>query len=239
MEPSIQERLKKKAAEFAVRFVEPGMIIGLGHGSTALFAIHKIAALLRSGKLKDIRGVPCSVSMEEEAVKVGIPLARIGDVPCVDVTIDGADEIDPNLNLIKGMGGALLREKIVAQISRREIIVADESKWVPALGRGPVPVEVSPFGWETQAYFLRTLGARVIPRRDLGGDFFLTDQNNLIMDCFFDKIDLHPPWFASQLDTRAGVIGHGLFLDMATDVIIASEDGVRHLQRDNYEFITR
>jgi ribose 5-phosphate isomerase A len=232
LEPSIQERFKKKAAEFAVRFVEPGMVVGLGHGSTAIYAVRKIAELLQSGELKGVRGVPCSVNMEEEAERLGIPLVRIGDVPCVDVTIDGADEVDHNLDLIKGLGGALLREKIVAQISRREVIVADASKWVSSLGRGPVPVEVSPFGWETQAYYLKTLGARVIPRRQAGGEFFLTDQNNLILDCHFDRSGLRPRWFASQLDARAGIIGHGLFLGLTTDVIIASEDGVQHLRRD-------
>jgi len=137
-----QDKFKQKAGWYAVRFVESGMVVGLGHGSTAIFAVRRIAQLLHEGQLENILGVPCSLQVEEEARELGIPLTSLDEHPLVDLTIDGADEVDPNLNLIKGGGGAFLREKIVAQASRREIIVVDESKLSPALGtRSPLPVE--------------------------------------------------------------------------------------------------
>jgi len=138
----------------------------LGHGSTAIFAVQHIAQLLQSDRLRDILGVACSLQVENEARQLGIPLTTLDEHPIIDVTIDGADEVDPNLDLIKGGGGALLREKIVAQASRREIIVIDESKLSPALGtRWPVPVEVIPFGWRTQALYLESVGASVSVRQ--------------------------------------------------------------------------
>ena len=141
-------QFKRWAAERAVEFVESGMVVGLGHGSTAVFAVRRIAELVKNGQLRGVLGVPCSLQVEEEARGLGIPLTTLDEYPVFDLTIDGADEVDPHLNLIKGGGGALLREKIVAQANRREIIVVDESKLSPALGtRWPVPVEVVPFGW--------------------------------------------------------------------------------------------
>jgi len=147
------------------------------------------------------------------------------------LTIDGADEVDPNLDLIKGGGGALLREKIVAQASRREIIVADESKLSPALGtRWAVPVEVVPFGWRTQALYLESLGADVRLRQDENKKTFTTDQGNLILDCQFGPL-LQPADLAAKLNSRTGIVEHGLFLDLATDLIVASAEGVRHIER--------
>jgi len=224
-------KLKRMAAERAVDFVESGMVVGLGHGTTAIFAIRRIARLLREGRLHDILGVPCSCQVEDDARALGIPLTTLDEHPIIDLTIDGADEVDPNLNVIKGGGGALLREKIVAQASRREIIVVDESKLSPALGtRHPVPVEVVPFGWRSQLAYLESLGARVALRQTPGGDPFRTDQGNLILDCDFGPIT-HPARLAAQLDARAGIVGHGLFLNLVTDVIVAGRDGVRHLCR--------
>jgi ribose 5-phosphate isomerase A len=151
--------------------------------------------------------------------------------PTIDVTIDGADEVDPNLDLIKGAGGALLREKIVAQASRREIIVIDESKLSPALGaRRALPVEVCTFGWRTQQEYLQWLGARVEVRTKDDGTLFKTDQGNLILDCAFGPID-QPASLAMKLSARAGIVGHGLFLGLATDVIVGGAEGVRHLRR--------
>ena len=223
--------LKQKAGWYAVDFVKSGMVVGLGHGSTAIFAVRCIAQLLQEGRLQDVLGVPCSRHVEAEARRLGIPLTTLDEHPVVDVTIDGADEVDPDLNLIKGGGGALLREKIVAQASRREIIVIDESKLSPALGtHWPVPVEVIPFGWRAQAAYLESLGAPTL-RLDADGTPFKTDQGNLILDCNFGPIP-DPSQLAGRLNERAGIVEHGLFIGLATDVIVAGAEGVRHLRRE-------
>jgi ribose 5-phosphate isomerase A len=207
------------------------MVLGLGHGSTAIFAIRLIAALLKDGALQDILGVACSAQVEVEAGQLGIPLTTLDKHPVIDVTIDGADEVDQNLDLIKGAGGALLREKIVAQASRREIIVCDASKLSPVLGtRKALPVEVVPFGWQTQASYVASLGARVDVRVKGDGTFFTTDQGNLILDCSFGTI-AEPASLAERLRARAGIVEHGLFLGIATDVIVADAEGIRHLKR--------
>jgi ribose 5-phosphate isomerase A len=222
---------KQQAAEQAVTFVESGMVLGLGHGSTAVYAIRRIAALLKAGSLKDILGVPCSTQVEAEASRFGIPLTTLDKHPIVDVTIDGADEVDSNLNVIKGAGGAFLREKIVAQASRREIIVCDASKLSPVLGtRKALPVEVAPFGWQTQAAYVASLGARADVRVKEDGSFFTTDQGNLILDCAFGPI-ADPVSLAERLRARAGIVEHGLFLGISTDVIVAGAEGIRHLRR--------
>jgi ribose 5-phosphate isomerase A len=223
--------LKRKAAWYAVQFVHSGMVVGLGAGSTAAFALQRLAALLREGQLKDLLGVPCSLQLEEEARDLGFPLTTLEEHPLLDLTIDGADEVDPNLDLIKGGGGALLREKIVAQASRREIIVVDESKLSPTLGaHWPLPVEVAPFGWRSQVAFLESLGARVVVRQAIDGRPFNTDQGNLVLDCHFGPIQ-DPRRLAAQLGQRAGVIEHGLFLGLATDVVVAADKGISHLKR--------
>jgi ribose 5-phosphate isomerase A len=225
-------QLKQQAGWRAVDCVEPGMVVGLGHGSTAIFAVHCIAQLLQEGRLHDVLGVPCSRQVEEEASRLSIPLTTLNEHPVVDLTIDGADEVDPELNLIKGGGGALLREKIVAQASRREIIVVDESKLSPTLGtHWPVPVEVVLFGWRTQAAYLESLGGQPTLRLGDDGTSFRTDQGNLILDCRFEPIS-DPAQLAARLDARAGIVEHGLFLGLATDVIVAGAEGVRHLRRD-------
>jgi ribose 5-phosphate isomerase A len=222
---------KQQAAEEAVTFIESGMVVGLGHGSTAIFAMRRIAEFLKSGQLKVILGVPCSHLVEQEARELGIPVTTLEEHPVIDVTIDGADEVDPQLDLIKGAGGALLREKIVAQASCREIIVIDESKMVPVLGtHRALPVEVCTFGWRTQAEYLQSLGARLEVRTRGDGSFFPTDQGNLILDCAFGPIN-QPAALAAQLSARAGIVGHGLFLGLATDVICAGAGGIRHLTR--------
>jgi ribose 5-phosphate isomerase A len=223
--------LKQQAAERAVEYVDSGMVVGLGHGSTAILAVHRLAELLRTKQLDDVVCVPCSVQTETEARKLGVPLTTLEEHPEVDLTIDGADEVDPNLDLIKGGGGALLREKIVAQASRREIITVDETKLSPVLGiKWPVPVEVIPFGWGSQAQFLESLGAKVNPRRDTGETLFKTDQGNLILDCNFGPIP-EPALLAHELEKRVGIVEHGMFLGLATEVIVAGQKGIRHLKR--------
>jgi ribose 5-phosphate isomerase A len=225
------QRLKQQAAEQAVECIEPGMVVGLGAGSTAMFAVQRIAELLESGRLSEIVGVPCSTEVEKEARRLGIPLTSLEEHPQIDVTIDGADEVDPNLDLIKGAGGALLREKVVAQASHREIIVVDDSKLSPALGtRASVPVEVIPFGWRSQVHYLESMGAAVTVRQDTNGERVLTDQGNLILDCSFGPLS-RPAQVAVKLDGRAGIVEHGLFLALATDLIVANAKRVRHLRR--------
>jgi ribose 5-phosphate isomerase A len=221
--------LKKEAAEHAVRYVASGMTVGLGTGSTAIFAIRHIGALLQSGDLKDIVGFATSKVSWDAAVALKIPMLT-DDLPKgIDVTIDGADEVDPALNLIKGGGGALLREKLVAQASKREIIVVDESKLSSRLGTLHVlPVEVLPFGWRSQARFLESLGARYVVRQTPDGREYRTDQGNLILDCDFGPI-ADTRKLACELEQRAGIVEHGLFLGLTHNVVVAGKTGVREL----------
>lgn len=222
---------KRAAAMRAVEWVESGMVVGLGSGTTAVFAIRHIGALLQAKTLRDLLGVPTSAASETEARRLRIPIAEIGWQGAIDVTIDGADEVDPALDLIKGGGGALLREKIVAQASRREIIVVDETKLSPSLGtRRAVPVEVLAFGWRSQAEYLESLGARVSVRARTNGAPFSTDDGNLILDCAFGRIP-QPATLAAAIGSRAGVVAHGLFIGLATDLIVAGVEGIRHRSR--------
>lgn len=224
-------RLKEQAAHKAAGLVRSGMVVGLGHGSTAAFAVRRIAELIRSGSLQNVRGIPCSREVHRLATLLGIPLTNLNQNPVVDLTIDGADEVDEELNLIKGGGGALLREKIVAQASLREVIVVDESKMSHTLGvKHAVPVEVAPFGWRPHVPFLEKLGARVTVRRRGNGTIFRTDQNNILLDADFGPIG-NPSRLASDLKARAGIVEHGLFLQLARDVIVAGAGGLRHLVR--------
>ncbi len=224
--------LKEEAAEAAVNLIKPGMVVGLGSGTTTLQAIHQIADKLKMGRLKDILGIPTSLVVEREARRLGIPLTTLEDHPFIDLTIDGADEVDPGLNLIKGHGGAMLREKIVAISSRREVIIIDDRKLSPKLGSlAPVPVEIVPFGIRSQMVFLQGLGAKTTLRQRENGSHFLTDQGNLVIDCFFGPID-HLEALAAQLKAQTGIVEHGIFLDKASDVFIASKTGVTHWKRN-------
>jgi ribose 5-phosphate isomerase A len=226
------ESLKQQAADQVLGYIQSGMIVGLGAGSTAILALRGLAEKLARGELTNIQGIPCSSVIEAEARCLGIPLTTLEDQPVIDLTFDGADEVDPALNLIKGGGGALLREKIVAQASRREIIIVDESKLSPALGtHWALPVEVIPFGWRTQAAYLESLGARVCLRTGVDGTPFRTDQGNLILDSAFGPIG-DPVGLGAQLDARTGVVAHGLFLGLASEVIVAGAGGIRHLHRE-------
>ena len=175
--------------------IESGMIVGLGTGSTTSFALIRIAGRIQSGDLKNIIGISTSIRTENLARELNIPLATLDEKPQIDVTIDGADEVDPELNLIKGGGGALLREKVVAQASRTNIIIVDESKLSDSLGsHWALPVEVIPFAAKTEAGFLESLGATVAVRRDEKRQLFKTDQHNYILDADFGAISIRPPW---------------------------------------------
>jgi ribose 5-phosphate isomerase A len=222
---------KQRAAEAALTYVQSGMIVGLGTGSTADFFLQALAADLKSGKLTGLRGVPTSRQSERRALELGIPLATLAECPAPDITIDGADEVDPNLNLIKGLGGALLREKIVAQNSKKLLIIADQGKTVSCLGeRSPLPVEVAIFGHEVQEGFLRSLGCRPTLRRDAAGRIFTTDNGNYIFDCQFEKIT-DAAALELQLKSRAGVVETGLFLGLAQVVLVGTDSALQTRRR--------
>jgi len=222
---------KRRAAEAAIPLLASGMVLGLGTGSTADYFLQALAHALETGQLSNVVGVPTSRQSEYRALELGIPLTTLGKNPVLDVTVDGADEVDPNLQLIKGLGGALVREKIVAQNSRRFIIIADGSKVVPRLGtKSPLPVEVVPFAFEIQDRFFRSLGAEPMLRK-VGGMVFNTDNGNLIYDCKFPNGIADPVAVERAILDRAGVVGSGLFLGMATTVLVGTADGVTRMDR--------
>jgi ribose 5-phosphate isomerase A len=215
---------KRRAAEAALKFVENGMIVGLGTGSTADEFLQVLAAALASGKLRDIRGVPTSRHSEARARQLGIPIVSLAQCPQVQVTIDGADEVAPNLDLIKGLGGALLREKLVAQHSAKLVIIADSSKAVPRLGtHSMLPVEVVQFAHEVHEPFIRSLGAIPALRRADTGEPFVTDNSNFIYDCRFPNGIDHPHDLERTLISRAGIVETGLFLGIASVALIADD----------------
>ena len=226
-----QDELKQRAGFRAAEFVESGMVVGLGTGSTTEHAVKRIAKRLKAGELKNIVGIPSSVRTEKLAQELNIPLVGFDIHPQIDITIDGADEVDPDLNLIKGGGGALLREKVVAQASMRNIIIIDDSKLVAKLGTGwALPIEVIPFARYTEEAFLSTIGGSVTLRKNDDDTPYRTDQNNVILDANFGPMD-DPFRLAAQLNERAGIVEHGLFLGLATDVLVARQGDVEHLTR--------
>lgn len=225
------EELKRAAGYRAVEFLRDGMVVGLGSGSTARYATLRIAEKLRAGELRNIVAVPTSEDTTRLARQEGIPLIAQGDQFVVDVTIDGADEVDPQLNMIKGLGGCLLREKVVAFATRHEIIVVDDSKLVPRLGtKSPLPVEIIRFGWRnTQAALART-GAQ--PRLRLAqGVPFITDEGNYILDCAYPGGIASPAELECALNVIPGVVENGLFLGMVRTVVVGSTSGVRIIER--------
>lgn len=226
------EALKRAAAERAAEWIRDGMTLGLGTGSTVRHLLDVIAERRADGAWQDVVGVPTSEDTAERSRRLGIPLATLAQRPRVDLTIDGADEVDPELNLIKGLGAALLREKIVAAASRQLVIVADASKVVDRLGtRAPLPVEVDPFGEAIQPAFLRELGAEPVLRvRD--GAPVVTDGGNRIYDCRFADGIADPRSLETRLALRPGIVDCGLFLGMATAVVIADAGGVQVRTRE-------
>jgi ribose 5-phosphate isomerase A len=225
-----RSRAKREAGFAAVdRYVRPGMLIGLGTGSTAVWAVRRVGELLATGALSDIRAVPTSRASAAEAAECGVPLTTLDEHPRLTVTIDGADEVAPNLDLIKGGGGAHLREKIVAQASEQLVIVVDEGKLVPALGTAfAVPVEVISMAQRPEREYLEFLGATVALRTSGDGSAFVTDEGNHILDASFGPIQ-DPAGLLRQLQDRAGIVEVGLFLGLTTVVVAAGPDGVREL----------
>jgi ribose 5-phosphate isomerase A len=221
---------KRAAAEAAVRAeVRSGMVVGLGTGSTAGPAIEAIGRRLAAGELRDVRGVPTSEASAALARASGVPLTTLDDAPEPDVAIDGADEIAPGLALVKGLGGALLREKVVAAAARRFVVVADASKLVDRLGEhAPLPVEVLAFGLEPVRRRVAALGAEPELRRDAAGRPFTTDEGNRILDCRFGPIE-QPEALASAIRALPGVVDHGLFLGLARVAYVAADGAVSEL----------
>lgn len=219
---------KRAAAEWAADLVVSGMVVGLGTGSTAIFALRRIADRLAEGDLTDVVGIPTSTKAESAARELGIPVGDLEAHPVIDLTIDGADEVDPGLNLIKGGGGALLREKIVAQASTREVIVVDASKCTDRLGtHHSLPVEVVDFGWRPEALHLEALGAKVARRLAEDGSMVRTDQGNLILDADFGPIE-EAEALATTLLARAGVVEVGLFCGLVSEIVVGAATGVKH-----------
>lgn len=224
------EVLKRHAAEHAARRIEDGMIVGLGTGSTVRYLLEHIAARRADGEWRSLIGIPTSRATEARARQLNIPLGSLDEHAEVDLTIDGADEVDPQFRLIKGLGGALLREKIVASCSKQLVIIADASKLVDRLGtRSPLPVELEPFGTAAHLRFLRGLGMEPELRRGSDGAPFVTDGGHHIADCHFAVGIADPEGLERTLMARPGVLESGLFLGMATSVFVAAPGGVRQM----------
>lgn len=227
-----QDDLKKLAADKAVDYVKSGMVLGLGTGSTAAFVVAKLGHLLKTGQLSDIVGVPTSKRTEEQALSLGIPLSVLDHHPSIDLAIDGADEVDPDLNLVKGRGGALLREKMVEAASDKFVVVVDDTKLVNGLGGSglAMPVEVVQFCWKYNLVRLQELfkeeGCDAKLRLNPDGKPYVTDNSNYIVDLYFKTPIKDSIAAGKEISSFEGVVEHGLFLDMATAVIIAGKDGV-------------
>lgn len=228
--PSV-EQLKQQTGYKAVDdYVTSGMVVGLGTGSTAYFAVERLGQKLSSGELTDIVAIPTSIRTQEQAESLGIPLVTLDTHPVLDVAIDGADEVDPKLNLVKGRGGALLREKMVEVQAKKFIVIVDESKLVDGLGiSGAMPVEVTPFCWKFNMDRLLALdsvkGCTAKLRMD-GGKPYMTDNDNYIVDLYFENPIVDPVQAGKDFDSLVGVVEHGLFLGMSTAVIVAGATGV-------------
>ena len=223
-----KERLKELAAEKAVEEVQSGMIVGLGTGSTIYYALLKLGQMVRLGL--EIIGIPTSEQTSQIAEEQRIQLSTVTENPVIDLTIDGADEVDPNLNLIKGLGGALVREKIIAHASNRLIIVADESKVVDYLGtKSPLPVEVVQFGWESTQIALNRICQKSVLRQ-VNDQTFLSDNGNFILDCYFDQI-FDPNQTEVEINGIPGVVENGLFVGRVDRVIVGTADGIQTQDR--------
>ena len=225
-----REQLKKLAGEEAVKYIEDGMIVGLGTGSTVEHTLRKLGELVKNG-LK-IKGIPTSIHTKKIAKEENIPLTNLEENPEIDLTIDGADEVDSNLNLIKGGGGALTREKIIAFNSKKVIIVADDSKVVKALGIDfDLPVEVVKFAWQATKKTLEGFGCEVTRREIMEGEPFITDNGNYILDCSFERIE-NPDQMEIDLNLIPGVVENGLFINLVDKVIVGGKQGILTLEKE-------
>jgi ribose 5-phosphate isomerase A len=228
------DELKRQAAGRALEFVRDGMKLGLGTGSTAKHFVELLGARVRAGL--DVVGVPTSEATRADAIRCGIVLTTLDEVDRLDLTVDGADEIDPSLNLIKGGGGALLREKIVAAASDRMIVIADDSKWVDALGRFPLPIEVIPFGLRAtqraigEAFAECGVSGPMVVRKGKDGHVFVTDEGHWIVDARLGRIS-DAPKLAGSLASIPGVVEHGLFIGLASIAMLAGSEGIRVIER--------
>jgi ribose 5-phosphate isomerase A len=224
--------LKEQSARRAIDYVRSGMVLGLGSGSTHAYFLELLGEQVRSGALTGIVGVPTSNGTAERARALDIPLATLADQVRLDLAVDGADEVDGDLNLIKGLGRALLREKIVEVHAERLVIIVDESKVVQRLGRGPLPVDLVPFGYAAQLRWLNTLGCHAELLREEDGTPVVTDDANYMALCRFPDGITDPYALARALADRPGIAEHGLFLGMADDVIVAGTGGIRVMRRE-------
>ncbi|MGH1256201.1 MULTISPECIES: ribose-5-phosphate isomerase RpiA [Bacillus] len=218
--------LKQLAGEYAANFVKDGMKVGLGTGSTVYWLIQKLGERVKEGL--SFQAVPTSKETEVSAKQLNISLISLNDVQSLDLTIDGADEIDANLQLIKGGGGALLREKIVATSSKELIIIADESKLVTHLGTFPLPIEIIPFSWKQTERKIQSLGCQTTLRLK-NNETFITDNNNMIIDCIFPHNITNPTNLHTQLKMITGVVETGLFVNMTSKAIIGTKNGIKEL----------
>jgi ribose 5-phosphate isomerase A len=226
------DELKRAAAARAVTMIASGMRLGLGTGSTVRPLLELLAARLARDELEDVIAVPTSEDTAARCRSLGIPLATLDELPVLDLALDGADEVGPRLDLIKGLGGALLREKLVVRAARRFVVIADQAKRVRRLGtRAPVPVEVIPFGWTTHLEFFARLGAEPALRRLPDGEPYRTDGGNYIVDCRFARGIAKPALLARRLAARPGIVEDGLFLGYADLAVIAGAGGVRLIRR--------
>jgi ribose 5-phosphate isomerase A len=225
--------LKEQAAYEALAHVKSGMVLGLGTGSTTGYFLAMLGQRLKNGELHDILGVPTSRGSAERAQALGIPLTSLAQHPHLDLAVDGADEVDPHLNLVKGLGRALLREKIVELHAERFLVIADESKLVPQLGAGPLPVEIVRFAAEVHIRWLAELADRAELWNEADGSPIVTDNGNYLARCWFSEGIADPYRLARILADRPGIVEHGLFLDMADAAIIASPQGTRWLTRQS------
>jgi len=224
--------LKRQAARQALDFVKSGMVLGLGSGSTTSIFIDLLGEQVRSGVIQDIVGVPTSEAGAAQAHALGIALTTLEAHPLLDLAVDGADEVDPELNLIKGLGRALLREKIIEIRAREFIVIVDESKLVTRLGsKGPLPVEIVPFEAAVHVNWLNSLGCHAELWREQDGAPVVTDNGNFLSLCWFDQGILDVRKLARVLADQPGIVEHGLFLGMASQVIVAKSDGLQILER--------
>ncbi|AGB04384.1 ribose 5-phosphate isomerase [Aciduliprofundum sp. MAR08-339] len=223
----MREEMKKRAGEYAAKYIKDGQVVGLGTGSTVKYTILELGRMVKEGI--DIIGIPTSKATGQLAESVGIKLGSIDEYPEIDITVDGADEVDPNLNLIKGGGGALLREKIVAHASKYEVIVVDESKVKKVLGEFPLPIEIVRFGYRRTMNVLSSLGCGPSLRMQ-DKTPFITDNGNYIVDCKFNRIE-NPKILEEKIDKIPGVVEIGLFIDMANEVVVGKKEEVEIMRR--------